>query len=161
MSVLPYCATSASENCIENLEISYQGKAYAPAKHLRMLNSGLVQQPDPSLNYLGGASTSIWDDSGIEGSLGRSYQTNVVYSVNYDPELKKFSINNIAFGITPFREVTGSYRAPSIDPSKPANSRVEWGTDRKTIWEENGRAGIATDFPLMLAIASQREFPIR
>ncbi|NCA18295.1 MAG: hypothetical protein EBR76_00765 [Actinobacteria bacterium] len=147
MSVLPYCATSASENCIENLEISYQGKAYAPAKHLRMLNSGLVQQPDPSLNYLGGASTSIWDDSGIEGSLGRSYQTNVVYSVNYDPELKKFSINNIAFGITPFREVTGSYRAPSIDPSKPANLRVEWGTDRKTIWEENGRAGIATDFP--------------
>lgn len=147
MSVLPYCATATAENCIENLEISYQGKPFASARYLRMLDSGLVQQPDPSLNYLGGASTSIWDDTGIEGSLGRSYQTNVVYSVHYDPGQKKFGINNIAFGITPFREVTGNYRAPTIDPNKPANSRVEWGTDRKTIWEENGRAGIAMDFP--------------
>ena len=147
MSVLPLCSNEAAENCLENLEIAYQGNSFTPAKHLRELSSGLTQQPDSALNYLGGATASVWDDSSIPNSLGRTYLTNIVYSVGYNPDLKKFSINNIAFGITPYREVSGNFKAPSINPAMPANTRIDWGGDRSTFWAEDGRAGIAVGFP--------------
>ena len=147
MSVLPHCASSSQENCIENLEISYQGSPFASAKHLRMLSTGLTQAPDKDLDYLGGSSVSIWDDSNLTNTLNRSYLTNIVYSVFFDPQSKKFSTTNIALGITPFREVSGNFKAPSIDPNLPANSRVEWGGDRSTVWAEDGRAGLPMDFP--------------
>ena len=147
MSVLPYCANSAQENCIESFEISYQGKPFASAKHLRMLSSGLTQAPDKELDFLGGSTASIWDDSNLTNSLNQSYLTNIVYSLFFNPDSKKFVITNIALGITPYREVYGNFKAPSIDPNLPPNSRMDWGGDRTTLWSENGRAGIAMDFP--------------
>lgn len=68
MSVLPYCESERAENCIENFEVAYGGESFSPAKHLRMLETGLNQAGDSSLNYVGGASASLWDDSTVKNS---------------------------------------------------------------------------------------------
>ncbi len=147
MSVLPYCESNGAENCIENFEISYDGESFSGAKHLRMLESGLTQVADPKLNYLGGASASLWDDSTVKNSKNQSYLTNVVYSVFYSPDTKKFQVSNIAFGVIPYREEVGNYTAPKINKDAPPNSRMDWGGTRDTTWSENGKAGFAMEFP--------------
>lgn len=147
MSVLPYCLNASAENCIENFEVSYGGGAFAQAKHLRMLQSGLVQSADPKLNFLGGATASLWDDSTLLNSKNQSYLTNVVYSVFFNPDTKKFQVSNIAFGIIPYREEVGNFTAPTINKEAPPNARMYWGGNRDTTWDEDGRAGFATEFP--------------
>lgn len=147
MSVLPYCASDRAENCIENFEIAYGGESFSPAKHLRILETGLIQEADSSLNYLGGASASLWDDSTVKNSKKQNYLTNVVYSVFFNLDTKKFQVSNIAMGVIPYREEVGNFTAPSINKLAPPNSRMEWGGTRDTIWAETGRAGFAEEFP--------------
>ena len=145
-SVLPICDSQASENCIEKFEISYDGANFADAKFLRTLAGGLSIPSDPTFNYVGGGTTSIWDDSTLANSKKQSYMTNFIYSSFYDPSTKKFNVSNISLSIVPIKEVSGAYKAPVMDRNLPANNRISFGP-RGSVWSEDGVIGVATDFP--------------
>lgn len=145
-SVLPICNSPMSENCIEKFEIAYDGANFASAKFLRTLAGGLSIPSDPTFDYIGGGTTTIWDDSTLSNSKKQSYTTNFIYSSFFDPTTKKFTVGNISLSIVPVREVPGDYKAPVIDKNLPANNRISFGP-RGSVWSEDGVMGVVTDFP--------------
>ena len=145
-SVLPTCLSPEAENCIEKFEIAYDGANFSNAKFLRTLAGGLNIESDPVFNYIGGGTTSIWDDSTLTNPKKQSYMTNFIYSSFYDTTTKKFNVGNISISVVPVREVFGDYKAPLLDRNLPANNRINFGP-RGSVWSEDGVMGVATDFP--------------
>lgn len=145
-SVLPICASQTAENCIEKFEIAYDGANFANANFLRTLAGGLSIPSDPTYDYIGGGTTSIWNDANLANSKSQSYMTNFMYSSFYDTTTKKFNVGNISLSVVPVREVAGDYKAPVMDRNLPANNRINFGP-RGSVWSEDGVKGVATDFP--------------
>ncbi|MCX6447777.1 MAG: hypothetical protein NTV18_01330 [Actinobacteria bacterium] len=101
---------------------------------------------DKQLGYPGGSTALIWDESNIDAGSKVKYLVSSSYGLGYWPDASKFGINDISFSITPFLEVPGDFRGPTIDPALPATNRIAWGSDGRYFLNENGSAGIQIDF---------------
>ena len=145
-AVLDFCRSKDQENCIESFEIASDGKNFKSANFLRNLKSNMSIPPDKPLCYPGGSTALIWDESNIDAGSKVKYLVSSSYGLGYWPGAAKFDINNISFSITPFLEVQGDFRGPTIDPALPATNRITWGSDGRYFLNENGSAGIQIDF---------------
>jgi hypothetical protein len=145
-AVLDFCRSKDQENCIESFEIANDGKNFKSANFLRNLRSNMSIPPDKPLGYPGGSTALIWDESNIDAGSKVKYLVSSSYGLGYWPGASKFEINNISFSITPFLEVLGDFRGPTIDPALPATNRITWGSDGRYFLNENGSAGIQIDF---------------
>jgi hypothetical protein len=145
-AVLDYCRSKEQENCIQSFEIASDGKNFKPANFLRNLKSNMSIPPDKTLSYPGGSTALIWDESNLDENSKVKYLVSSSYGLGYWPGASKFDINNISFSITPFLEVQGDFRGPTLDPALPATNRISWGSDGRYFLNENGSAGIQLDF---------------
>jgi hypothetical protein len=145
-AVLDFCRSKDQENCIESFEIALDGKNYKAANFVRNLKSNMTIPPDKPLSYPGGATALIWDETNLDSNSKVKYLVSSSYGLGYWPGASKFEINNISFSITPFLEVLGDFRGPTIDPSLPATNRIAWGSDGRYFLNENGSAGTQINF---------------
>ena len=84
-SILPPCATAASENCIDSVEI---GNATTMVKATLIRSTkGITFPPSPEYSYIGASTTSLWDAPGMPSSSGGT-----TYSVM--PRIQSYFMNS-------------------------------------------------------------------
>jgi hypothetical protein len=145
-AVLDFCRTATQENCVEDLLISKNDGPFTSGKFLRNLLSNMSIPADKDLNYPGGSTALIWDDSTLGGPSATKYLVNAKYGLGMFGSGAGYEVNNVSFSIIPFREVTGSFSGPTIYPGRPSTQRVDWGSDGRYFLNENGSAGTQLDF---------------
>jgi hypothetical protein len=145
-AVLDYCRTNTQENCIESLMVSSNSSEFKAATFIRNLKSNMVIPEDKALGHPGGSTATIWSVTDPKQSADTRFLVSVNYGLGYFQDLKKYQVNDIMFSIVPFREVTGDFKGPRIDPLAPKFERASWGSDGRYFLNEDGAAGVKLDF---------------
>jgi hypothetical protein len=145
-AVLDYCRNASQENCVEDLLISKNDGPFTSGKFIRNLQSNMSIPADKDVNYPGGSTALIWDDSTLGGPSSTKYLVSAKYGLGLFSSNGRFEVNNVSFSIIPFREIAGNFSGPTIYPERPAIQRVEWGSDGRYFLNEKGSAGTQLDF---------------
>lgn len=144
-SILPPCATAASENCIDSVEI---GNATTMVKATLIRSTkGITFPPSPEYSYIGASTTSLWDAPGMPSSSGGT-----TYSVM--PRIQSYFMNgkfvqgDFFASVVPYKEVSGNYQENKInpDPTATPQNRYLGNGSQMCAWAEAGICGMPQDF---------------
>jgi hypothetical protein len=131
--LLELCEPSANDDCIESVEISYDGTTFKKLIFERYMPDGFLGPKDGntfpsdySKNLPRGGHPSIWVDKDASSESDIKYLAYFSYVMNYSPKSGKFEINEVNLAIRPFKEVLGN----------------RWDA----LWEGGGKSGVQYDF---------------
>lgn len=130
--ILGKCETSASEDCIQSVEISRNNGSFTALRFLRYQparpdnTDGLPFPSDYSKNLPEGIHPSIWEEvvDGVASEL--KYYVYYQYSMFYDPNQSRFVLQDVRIAIRPVKIETPRWSA---------------------LWYDTATAGIQYDFP--------------
>lgn len=151
VSVLPYCASTAKENCVEGLTLSLPGKDSVKATYLRNI-SGIKFAPVDSLGLYEASTISLWSAPGAPSAAGLTdYAVNVRTRLVYDSSIGKFVTDELVATVSPYRVQTGdSYGVPvgyTVQNDRgTTNTGVGINVSQECLFAEAGTCGVMQDF---------------
>lgn len=150
-SILGICQTDTDENCLVKLELaSGSDSVYRDAKYVRSI-SGITYKPVPAMNFIGAATTSLWDLPEVPSASGTtSYAVTVRVNSGTGKAGRPFNSESVVAAVVPYREVKGNYIDTFAETVESNHLGVRGigigGHDTGCAWNEVGYCGVAQDF---------------
>ena len=146
--ILPVCASSAQENCVESLRFGLEGSELAPASYVRNVAGQTYPEGDSGL--YAGSTVSIWDAPGLAHAGGTTkYVVQVKTEMTFDPRTLSYKAFELMASILPFNEKSGSYKASKLVMQPDQSGRLGingWGMTAGCAYTEDGFCGALQDF---------------
>ena len=114
-AMLKVCPSDQASDCIESIEISRSGGEFKKLVFEKYMprapysdQDGKEFAADYSVNLPQGSAASIWREAVDGGYSDLKYLVSYQYTMFYDPNQKKFVLQNVRLGIRPFKEINES-----------------------------------------------------
>jgi hypothetical protein len=150
--LLPVCADSAQENCIESLKFGVAGEEVKSASYVRNV-AGKIYQSTPQQAALGlfpTSTVSVWDAPGFQNAGGTTkYSVATFAEMMWVPQLGIYKTFAFTAAIVPVKEKSGSYKASRLAMEKRPDGTEAiggWGITPGCAYTEDGICGAVQDF---------------
>ena len=150
--LLPVCKTPTDNYCIVKLELAAAGKEFEVATYLRNA-TGQTFPAEPSVNYPGGSTASLWEVKGVPSASGTTTYSVTARGVASRHNSNKFTMNEFSASVVPYREQAGNWTDPIQENGTGKDIRGNrakfvgvGGYDQACAWNEKGNCGVPQDF---------------
>jgi hypothetical protein len=144
--ILPVCASSAQENCVESLKFGLEGSELSSASYVR--NVAGQTYPEVDRGLYAGSTVSIWDAPGLVHAGGTTkYVVQAKTEMTFDKRTNSYKAFELTASILPFKEKSGSYKASKLVMNTDGQLGINgWGMKAGCAYTEDGFCGALQDF---------------
>ena len=146
--IMPNCAETSQEICLESLELAAPEEDYKPAEFLRTAKGGIRYPAVPKLNLYEGSTPSLYNAPNAV-NMGGTTTYAVVMNIgqHWNFKTKKFNNGPITANVVPYREQLGEYGPVEYDETATDNETYRSiGSVSACAFAEAGVCGVAQDF---------------
>ena len=150
--VLPICANDADDYCVVSLETAAPGKEFEAATYVRNA-TGQTFKAEPSVNYPGGSTASLWDAKNAPSASGTTTYAVMAMGVASRNKSAKFQMTGFSASVVPYREQSGNWEDPYQENASGKDIRGirarnvgVGGYEQACAWNEKGNCGVPEDY---------------
>jgi hypothetical protein len=158
--LLPFCAETSTEICIEKLELASSDGEFIEAKFMRTAKGGIRIARDEKFDLHEGATPSLFELQTAEAGVPRNYAASVRLTQHFNHRLGKFETGELIASVTPYVESPGDYSPAVFDPS--ADPEYAYQNERaanKCAFVEVGVCGVKHSFPADIQVRLSFRMP--
>jgi len=160
LTVLPYCAKTTSQICLESLELAPAGGDFSEAQFLGN-SQGMTIPGDASQNLFEGSTPSLFKAANVPNRGGtNNYAVSIHFSENFNHSTGKYETSSMIADVVPYKEVSGNYTAAYFDATAKPRDAIK-GTNGVTecAYINDGSCGQRQDFTAGTKVRLKFRFP--
>jgi hypothetical protein len=148
--VLPKCADSVEEDCIDDLAVYKSGTPPKSATFLKQV-AGSTTEPDLAQNLTRGSTSSLWNAEGVNNSDGvDTYSVLAVLNMQRDSAATKFKAGSLSIMVMPYIERSSQWQTPAtvVQNTRADGLSTVGGQagNPDCAWVDQGKCGFVSDF---------------
>lgn len=144
-SLLPACAESTSENCIESLTL-IDASGVRHAGTFKKQIDGETYNAVPEQNLIAGSTVSLWDVPDMLNKGGTSTYS-IAFKVEQSVSGNKFVARTVNAVVNPYSLRPGGQPARTVEKANELGTPKVWQYhDASCLWGDSSGCGIAEDF---------------
>lgn len=149
VSLLPVCAGTDAEDCVQDLYISNADGQFIRGELLRTI-SGPTFAPDSALGLIEGSTAALFRVPGASNAAGTdTYVVKVSAQQDFNSQTGKFTVGEFSAFVVPYRETISDDRTVQYVEHIQSDGRTVVGSDgtnTSCVWNESGRCGVAVRY---------------
>jgi hypothetical protein len=146
--LLPYCAETSTEICIEKLELAPKNSEFSEGKFMRTAQGGVRIARNEKHDLHEGSTPSLFELETSEAGIPKNYAAVVRLTQHFNHRLGRFETGEIIASVTPYAEITGDYSPAVFDPNvDPEFAYQNERASNKCAFVESGICGVKLSFP--------------
>jgi hypothetical protein len=146
--VMPNCAETEAELCVESLELAAPEKEYEAAEFLRTAKGGIRYPAVPKMNLHEASTPSLYNAPNAMNAGGTTtYAVAMKMSQHWNFKTKKFTNGSITATVIPYRDKLGPYGPVEYDATATDGETYRsTGAVSACAYAEAGVCGVTQDF---------------
>lgn len=146
-SILPVCANSTSENCVEGIRLKSKDGEWTPGEFTKMIE-GTTYVGKPEINLISAATPSLFQVPGITNGGGSdTYSVAVKVTQFFDKSTGKYKTASMNAVILPFTVRNGGTPPLTQESAGPDGvTRIGTRHDASCAWAGSGYCGVSEDY---------------